>query len=89
MDSKTPTAQKGNSQTPESALDKQFRGIVQDCSFFGTLPEYRDLNSIAEFTSIDIHPTKSLVVTGDVQDNIVVWDFESKNIIFRMSSSVF
>ena len=37
---------------------------------------------------MDIHPTKTLVVTGDALDNIVVWDYEAKKIVYRTSAGV-
>lgn len=37
---------------------------------------------------MDIHPTKTLVVTGDALDNIVVWDYEAKKIVYRTSAVV-
>ena len=43
---------------------------------------------MAEYISIDIHPTKSLLVSADKSGNIVVWNYESKSIVYRTSSTV-
>lgn len=38
--------------------------------------------------TVDIHPTKPLVVTTDRKENIIVWNYDSKSIVYKTSTQV-
>ena len=88
MDARTSANPNGASATAQSKTSKAFPDVITGYQFFGTLPEYRSLNDVAEYISIDIHPTKSLLVSADKSGNIVVWNYESKSIVYRTSSTI-